>query len=168
MKKRHVYSLLFGIPGFCVSVILSTFVLGSAAGIMWIYVFGDNPWPSWIDSTLAILYAVTFLTLWIASVAIGYATGKKLETSPGLNRKHVHLAIVMTIAPVLLVVLHQWSVGNIGPKSDGKICSDYCRERGYSASGMPSKDSGERSCSCFDSAGNEALKVPFDTFADKR
>jgi hypothetical protein len=163
MKKRYLYSVLFGIPGFFVSVIISFVVFGSAAGILWIFVFGDNPWPSSIEIILPILFVIVFLTVWTASVTIGFITGKKLEKTPGLNKKHILVSIGVTIAPVLFIVFHQLSVGNIGPKSDGIRCSDFCSQKGYSGSGMPPKDSGERSCSCFDNSGLEIMKVPIDS-----
>ena len=163
MKKRFFYSVLFGVPGFFVSVIISFVVFGSAAGILWIFVFGDNPWPSSIEIILPILFVLVFLTVWIASVTIGFVTGKKLEKSPGLIKKHILVSIGVTIAPIIFIVFHQLSVGNIGPKSDGIRCSDFCSQKGYSGSGIPPKGSGERSCSCFDNSGFEILKVPIDS-----
>jgi hypothetical protein len=163
MKKRYLYSVLFGIPGFFVSVIISFVVFGSAAGVLWIFVFGDNPWSSSIETILPILFVLVFLTGWIAAVTIGYVAGKKLEKNPGLNKKHILVSISVTIAPILLIGFHQLSVGNIGPKSDAMRCSDFCSQKGYSGSGMPPKDSGERSCSCFGNSGLEILKVPIDS-----
>ena len=64
---------------------------------------------------------------------------------------------------VLLIVMQQLSVGNIGPKSDSVLCSDFCVQKGYAGSGMPPINSGDRSCSCFDSSGREVLKVPMDS-----
>jgi hypothetical protein len=162
MKKRYIYSVLFGMPGFFVSLIISFVVFGSVAGILWIFVFGDNPWPSSIERILPILFMLVFLTVWIASVTIGFAVGKKLEKSVGLNKKHILVSIGFTILPILFVVFHQLSVGNIGPKSDSIRCSDFCSQKGYSGSGIPPKDSAEKSCSCFDNSGLEILKVPID------
>jgi len=64
---------------------------------------------------------------------------------------------------ILFILLQQLSVGNLGSKSDSAVCSDYCSLNGYSGSGMPSQDSGDRSCSCYDNSGNEVLKVPLDS-----
>ncbi|MDQ1331615.1 MAG: hypothetical protein QG578_1883 [Thermodesulfobacteriota bacterium] len=163
MKKRYLYALLFGIPGFFVSVIISFIVFGAAAGISWIYLFGDDPWPAAIEKVLPILFVITFLIAWITSVIFGFAAGKKLEKNPDLNKKHILVSIGVTIAPILLMILHQFSVGNIGPKPDSILCSDYCAQKGYAGSGMPPRDSGDRSCSCFDNSGREVLKVPIDS-----
>jgi len=47
MKKRYSYALLFGIPGFFVSaaITITLFVFSVSLGILWLYVFGDNPFP---------------------------------------------------------------------------------------------------------------------------
>jgi len=162
MKKRYLYSLLFGIPGFFVSAIISLVVFGVAMGILWIYVFGDNPWPVSTEAMLSILLVLIFLILWAISITIGYFFGRRLEKDPLLNRKHILVSGALTIIFVLFIVFQQLSVGNIGPKSESVLCSDFCSQQGYSGSGIPPKNSGDRSCSCFDSLGNEVLKVPLD------
>ncbi len=165
MKKRYIYSLLFGIPGFFVALIITFVIFGAVAGVLWIYVFGDNPWPSSISKMLLVILTLGFVTVWSASVIIGFVTGKKFENYPALNRKHILVSICATIIPIIVIVSHQLSVGNIGPKSDGIRCSDFCSRKGYSASGIPSQVSGDRSCSCFDNTGIEIIKVPIDSIA---
>lgn len=162
MKKRFLYALLFGLPGFFVSGIISLLVFGASVGVLWLFVFGDNPWPSSIDTILPILFMFAFLLLWVGSIAIGYAIGKRLEANPVLNKNHILISMGLTGLFILFIVLQQFSVGNIGPKSDSVLCSDYCIQQGYAGSGMPPRDSGDRTCSCYDSAGKEALKVPLD------
>ena len=163
MKKRYIYSLLFGIPGFVISGIISIVVFGAIAGNLWISVFGDNPWPIFSEGLLTILLVFTFLILWISSMAIGYLVGKKREKNPVLNRNHVLISLGFTVMFTLFIVLQQWSVGNIGPKSESPLCSEFCTRHGYAGSGMPPENSGERTCSCYDSSGSEALKVPLDS-----
>ena len=46
MKRRYVYVLLFATPAFLASIIVSLLLFGAAAGVLWLFVFGDNPWPS--------------------------------------------------------------------------------------------------------------------------
>jgi heme/copper-type cytochrome/quinol oxidase subunit 3 len=162
MKKRYLYSLLFGIPGFFVAVIISFVVFGVAAGVLWLYFFGDDPWPASTEKMLTGPFALTFLILWISSITIGFVIGKRLEKDPQLNKSHILISSGLTILFILVIVLQQFSVGNIGPKSDSVLYSDFCSLRGYSGSGMPPRDSGDRTCSCYDNLGNEALKVPLD------
>lgn len=168
MKKRYLYSLLFGIPGFFVSVMISLFVFGAMTGILWIFVFGDNPWPSWTGAMFPVLLAFTFLMVWSGIISIGFSIGRKLENDPAVNHRHALISGALTILLILFMVLQQWSVGNLGPKADSVICSDFCAQKGYSGSGMPPQNSGDRGCSCFDNSGNEALIVPLDDIAPSK
>ena len=162
MKKRYLYALLFGIPGFFIAGIFSLFIFGAALGFLWLFVFGDNLWPVSTETVLPILLVLTFLILWISLILLGYVIGKRLETDSALNRKHILLSAVLTLMFILFIILQQWSVGNIGPKSDSMLCSDYCSAQGYSGSGMPPQVSGDRTCSCYDDSGNEAIQIPLD------
>ena len=162
MKKRYLYALLFGIPGFFVSAILSLLGFGATAGILWIYFFGDSPWPSSIETRLPILFVLIFLMIWMALAVIGFGIGKRLEKDPALNRNHILASGAPTVVFVVLIFLQEWSVGNPGPQSDTVICSEYCSQKGYSGSGMPPRNSGDRTCSCYDTSGDEALKIPLD------
>jgi len=161
MKKRYIYSMLFGVPGFLVSLIVAFIIFGFVAGFFWLYVYGDEPWPGSAEQILTILFIVCFLALWAISLVIGFVTGKRLEAKAGLNQKHILLSAAATILPMVLIMLHQAS--NTGAKTDSSLCSEYCSKRGYSTSGMPPQDSGDRRCSCFDGAGHEAVKVPLDS-----
>jgi hypothetical protein len=163
MKRRYIYSILFGVPGFIVSLVVSFVVSGFAGGVLWIYVFGDNPWPAYIENLLPILFALVFMIVWLTSLTTGFIMGKQLEKNPILNRKHILISIGVTIIPILFIVFHQMSVGNLGSKSDSARCSDFCIQKGYSASSMPPRDSGERSCGCLDQSGHEIIKVPVDS-----
>lgn len=167
MKKRYIYSVLFGFPGLFVSLITALIVFGTAAGFLWIFVYGDNTWPQSVETALPALFVLTFLILWIASMATGFAYGKRLEDDPVLNNNHIWVSIGATTLPIVIIILHQLSVGNIGKASDGKLCSDYCLTNVFSASGMPPKNSGERTCSCYDDKGRESIKVSMDAIINQ-
>lgn len=162
MRKRYIYSILFGVPGFLISLIISFIIFGMVTGLLWLYFFGDNPWPQTTEKTLPLFLVLMFFLLWIALITVGYIIGKNLEQEPGVNKKHVVVSLILTITPLLLIVIHQVRVGNIGPRSDSILCSDFCSQNGYSASGMPPIKSGQEVCTCYDEFGNEALKVPIN------
>lgn len=162
MKKRYIYALLFGIPGFLISLGLSVGFSGFGAGILWLFVFGDNPWPAYSGTTLVVLAAMVFLAAWIASIAAGFLIGKRLEKNGALNKSHIFASVGVTVLIVLFFFFQQWSVGNLGPNPESARCMDFCIQEGYSASSTPPQDSGERTCSCLDEAGREAITVPLD------
>jgi hypothetical protein len=162
MKKRYVYALLFGLTGLFVAGIVSIFGFAALAGILWLYVFGDNPWPAYIEPILAAFFVGTVLFGWLVFIVLGFFIGMRLEKDPALNRTHILISAGLTLALILLMVFHQWSVGNLGPKSNSVQCSDFCSLHGYAGSGMPPAISGDRTCSCYDSSGHEALRIPLD------
>lgn len=163
MKKRYLYSLLFGLPGLFIAGILSILGFGGLAGILWLYVFGDNPWPSYVEPLTAVLFIVSVLGIWAAFLALGYGIGRRLESDPVLDRNHILVSAGLTVMFLLMIVFQQFSVGNFGPKSDSVLCSEFCIQHGYSGSSLPPEDSGNRTCSCFDSSGNEVLTIPLDS-----
>jgi len=162
VKKRYLYSLLFAIPGFFIAAIISIAVFGAVTGFLWIYVYGDMPWPSLIEELLPIISALTFLVLWIISIVIGFATGKKLEKDQVSSTKHILISVALTIVPITIIFLQQLSVGNIGQKSDSIRCSEFCSQNGYSGNGMPPRNSGVRNCFCYDESGNKIMDIPID------
>ena len=162
MKKRYLYTLLFGIPGLFVAGIISIVLFGALTGILWIYIFGDHPWPPIVEIILSIAFVLVFLVLWMGFILLGYGIGRRLEKDPTLDRTHILISAGLTVMFILFMILYQWRVGNIGPQSDSVRCSDFCIQHGYSASGMPPNISGNRICNCYDDAGNEALRIPLD------
>ena len=162
MKKRYFYALLFGIPGLFVAGITSIVFFGGLVGILWTFVFGDNSWPAAIQIIVSILFLLVSLVLWIGFLIAGYLIGRRLETDPVLNRHHVLISGGLTLLFILLIVLYQWNIGNLGPNSDSMLCNDFCTQHGYPGSGMPPGNSGNRMCSCYDDSGNEVWTIPLD------
>lgn len=160
MRKRYLYAILFGLPGLFVTALLTAVLLGAAVGVLWLFVFGDNPWPAATQTLLPAAGLLVFLALWAGIVACGYRYGKGCEDGRPVARRHLLIAAGATVLPIVILLLHQYRIGNLGPKSDGERCSDFCAEQGYAASGMPSRDSGERSCFCYDGSGRAVLTVP--------
>lgn len=105
MKKRYLYSLLFGIPGFLLAGIATLLSLGFGAGILWIFVFGDNPWPPAAETVLSIELVLVFLITWLVILAAGFWTGKHLESNPGLNKNHILFSASLTAFLLLAIVL---------------------------------------------------------------
>lgn len=162
MKKRYLYALLFGIPGLFGAGITSLLFFGAVIGVLWLFIFGDNPWPVSVEQVFPVVFVIAFVLLWGACIVIGYSLGKTLEKDPTLNKNHVLLSAVLTAIFILFIIFQQWRVENIGPKSETILCSDYCSAQGYSGSGMPPRNSGDQTCSCYDSSGKEALKIPLE------
>jgi hypothetical protein len=169
MKRRYLYVLLFSVPAFLASSLIAFVLFGTAAGVLWLFVLGDNPWPSSANTLLVAMLILTWMTSWVVFMSIAYVAGKQQEGHAALNAKHVMVSAGATALLVLLIVLHQWSVGNIGTKTDTVLCSEFCQGKGFAGSGMPPRNTGAATCSCFDAQGREAVKVPIgDVTAERR
>jgi hypothetical protein len=152
--------LLFGVPALLVSLIISFLLFGATAGVLWIFAFGDNPWLPFAEKMLAVTFFVACLTQ-LESIHFRHEdVGNKQAEYDSLNRKHFIASIGASALAVLAIVLHQWGVGNLGTRTEGELCSAFCQDKGFSASGMPPKNAGASTCSCFDAQGREAVKVP--------
>jgi len=167
MKKRYLYSLLFGIPGLLVSAIISLFILGATAGFLWLSVFGDNPWPASVGTVLPLLSIVVFLALWITCIATGFMVGRRLEHDPVLNKRHVAASVALSMLMLLFVFFYQLHTGSIGSKSDSLSCADFCNQKGYRGSATSPKMSANRTCTCFDNSGREVVTVPLDSIMSR-
>lgn len=162
MKKRYLYALIFAVPGLLLALLVSALMFAVTAGVLWLYVFGDSPWPDAIHAIFPMAFGMVFITLWCLAIAAGYRFGRGLEAQPGFEVRHLWYALGATLLPIVIVLLQQLSVGNIGPKSDSLLCSDYCQHRGYMGSQLPPGDAGERTCSCLGRHGEAELTIPLD------
>lgn len=162
MKNRHIYTLLFLVPGLFMSLLITSALFAVAFGALWLYVFGDNTWPAWVGKVTPVLMFAVFSGLWIGAMATGYLVGKKLESAPGFDIRHLWISLGATLLPIVLVLLHQSSIGNLSPKPDGQVCSEYCSHHGYPASSMPPRNAGQRTCSCLGRNGEVEMTLPID------
>lgn len=170
MKRRHLYLLLFSVPALIAALLAGFVVLAGAAGVMWIFVYGDDPWPGAAEAALLALFVVVSLAAFAALLRRAYRVGEQHERA-GAPPKTGRLAIAaagFTALLLLLVGLHQWNVGNIGPKPDSVVCSEYCASRGFAGSSMPPRDVGDPTCTCVDADGREPLTVPLHEAAVRR
>jgi hypothetical protein len=67
MKKRYVYTLLFLVPGLTVSLLITGIVFAVVFGVLWLFVFGDSPWPALTEWLVPALMLVLFSSLWIGA-----------------------------------------------------------------------------------------------------
>lgn len=114
MKSRYAYPLLFLVPSAVVAVIVMVLTAAAGAGILWLFVYGDDPWPAWADGVLTSLAALVGLLVLAACLLIAYRAGKSQESRGGLRKSHVLVALGLSVGLPLLVLFHQWQVGNLG------------------------------------------------------
>ena len=62
--NRSVAVLLSVIGGAACALVLMMVCAAAAMGLIWLFVFGDNPWPTWVEPALDLLAALAGLALW--------------------------------------------------------------------------------------------------------
>jgi len=70
-SKQIVYAVVGGVLGGLLGLIVATFGIAALAGMLWLFVFGDNTWP---DAAERILSAIGILIL-LASIWFGARLG---------------------------------------------------------------------------------------------
>ena len=114
MKARHVYPLLFLVPSVMLAGIAAVLTAAAAAGVLWIFVYGDNPWPA--SANAVVMAAAAFISSAVLTSLLfaAHRFGKRSESHGGLHKAHVLLALGLSLGLPLLVLLHQWQTGNLG------------------------------------------------------
>lgn len=164
MKRRYLYPLMYTVPAFVLSAMFTAALIAAIWGVLWLFIFGDNTWPSLVDRSATILVVAVFTTAWALLLWAAYVWGKRQEIHARLNMAHVYSAVGSTAALVLLVLFHQMSVGNIGPQPDPVLCADFCTTKNFGTSRLPH----DGTCRCYGADGSEALNVSIDSVRAKQ
>jgi hypothetical protein len=96
------------------AVLCAFVVVAAGAGVFWLFVFGDDPWPASANTVLMGVAVIASALTWIALVAAGYRFGRHRETTGGVRRRHVLVMLAVSVLLPLLVLLQQWQVGHFG------------------------------------------------------
>jgi hypothetical protein len=113
VKARYLYPLLFLLPGAMLALLVAVGLTATGAGVLWIFVYGDNPWPESAHTMLMVVAAMAFILTLTTLLGMSYSFGKKREVAGGLHWSHVWAAVGLSVGVPLLVLLHQWQVGNL-------------------------------------------------------
>ena len=164
-RRRHIYVLLFAVPALLVSIIAATMLLAASAGFLWLFGLGDNPWPTTADTMLGAVFLLGGVGLWLGLLSAAYVVGKRQEYRPAMNAWHVVLSIGATVVLASAIAARMMETNALGTRSDSLVCADFCRTEGFAASGTPPRNSGDRSCICYDAHGREAKRLPLSEAA---
>ena len=114
VKARYAYPLLFLAPIAMLGIIVAALAVAAGAGVLWIFVYGDHPWPASANTALMAPAVLIGLGVIVGLTVAAYRVGKARESRGGLPRGHMLAALGLSIGLPLLVLLHQWQVGNLG------------------------------------------------------
>lgn len=113
MKARYAYPLLFLVPGAMLAAIAAVLAGAACVGVLWIFVYGDNPWPASVNTVVMGFAAAVGIAVLAVVLLVAQRVGKSRESRGGLHRTHVLIALSLSVALPLLALFHQWQVGNI-------------------------------------------------------
>jgi hypothetical protein len=82
--------------------------------VLWIFVYGDNPWPTSASTLLMVLAVAASVITLLALVFAAYIFGKNREATGGPSARHIVIAATASVLIPALVLLQQWQVGNLG------------------------------------------------------
>ena len=114
MRARYACPLLF-LPACLVAALVAAVLSGAGVGgLLWLFVYGDNPWPAYTDTVVMGLATCVGIGVLAAALVACHGFGRRLESAGGLRAGHVVFAIALTVLLPALVLLHQWRIGNLG------------------------------------------------------
>ena len=89
--------VLIAIPSFLAAILPGLLVAGAFAGVLWLFVYGDDPWPSIATFAVAAAFAASWTTF-------GMMLTRYLQRLPWTQRLSLaQLALVSLIASVAFV-----------------------------------------------------------------
>jgi hypothetical protein len=77
MRLAALYGLAGVVWGLLLGSLAAWTVMAMAAGLSWLYLFGDDPWPESVDRAIPVIGLTTFLGALVACVALGLRTGQR-------------------------------------------------------------------------------------------
>ena len=114
MKARFSYPLVFLLPCAMLASIAAVVSAGVGAGVTWLFIHGDNPWPDGAERVIMALSIVVALTSFATLISAGYFYGKRQESHGGLSKWHVTVALAIATLLPALVLLRQYQIGALG------------------------------------------------------
>ncbi len=159
MKRRFLLMGLYAIPGLLAATAAAMVSTATVWGALWLLVYGDDSWPADAGRQVMLFAAVMFAVVFFAVMVASYLLGKRLEGTRGSMRAHLWTSVSITLLFAGVVIAHQYRVGNLGTPSDSVLCSRHCQSLGHAASGLPPRESGDQTCSCYDAQGKVAATV---------
>ena len=77
---NRLLALLLAIAGGAMAALGVVMVVGGGLlGLLWLYVFGDDPWPGWAENALNLAIPLAGLLLW---AVLGWIIWRRLTAPP--------------------------------------------------------------------------------------
>lgn len=80
-------------------------VLGAVAGVLWIYVFGDNPWPAVLDWMIPVIGLVVFILVAACCIYFAHRYGRQREGEAVEGGREWRRVLLWILAPLALIAI---------------------------------------------------------------
>ncbi len=100
MRLRIIYGLIGAIVGFLIAFFVSIFFFYMTIAILWMYVYGNNPWPHWVEVSLPFVFFGPFLIILNIILIKGVLYGGKLNERPDIEevtkkaKQHLKISLI--------------------------------------------------------------------------
>ena len=84
MTSSLLYAIIGGAWGPVLGVVAGLAVTVFAAGVAWLWLFGDDPWPQAVSWVVPLIGADAGLVVFVACLVIGIRHGRNLERAPAI------------------------------------------------------------------------------------
>lgn len=106
MRARLAYPLLYAVPAVLAGAATTFVVAVSAWAVLWLFVFGDDTWPDWVNPAVMAVSGIAGLLMVGAALVLAARAGRRV--APRLpSRRHVGIVMGTCAALIALVMLDQ-------------------------------------------------------------
>lgn len=86
-------------------------VVGLLAGVLWLYVFGDDPWPPATDWAIPFVGLIVFISVAACCIYLAHRYGRQKEIeADGAPRREWRRIYLVTMVPLVLIALTAFSL----------------------------------------------------------
>jgi F0F1-type ATP synthase membrane subunit c/vacuolar-type H+-ATPase subunit K len=111
MRLRILYTLVGLVLGALAGLAVVFQVFAVAAGVSWLFLFGDSPWPAGAERYLLGIPLMAGVAVLALGVGIGYAAGRRYDAAPRpqrARRRGYGLLLAGLALWLLVLVLATW------------------------------------------------------------
>lgn len=107
MQSPLLYVLTGLVWGLLLGALAALFVVAVAAGVSWLYLFGDEPWPEAVDWALPALGFGVFAAVLLGCVVLGLRAGRQTAAAAPEEaaRRHAGARRLLAVGGLLALVL---------------------------------------------------------------
>lgn len=122
MNSRHLHVLTGVVWGLLLGALAAVFAVAAGAGVAWLFLFGDAPWPESVGWVLPAIGLGVFAIVLLACVVLGLRAGRKAAAAAPEEAAQLHAGARRLLAAgvLLALVLAGAAVARIARQEDAR------------------------------------------------